>query len=353
MAENNRPVPVFDGHNDVLLKLELESRTVGERDFLTRSQRGHMDLPRCQEGGFAGGLFAMFVPSNPGNDFSKPFDPRDPANYAPVPQEEALGFTMRLLRRAFQIERRSLGEVAICRTVDEIEAAMASQRLAISLHIEGAEAIDTNFDALETLYAAGLRSLGPVWSRPNDFAEGVPMTFPASSDTGPGLTDAGKALVKACNELKILVDLSHLNERGFWDVAEITDAPLVASHSNAHALCENARNLTDKQLDAIRETDGLVGLNFHTAFLRADGGFSRDTPLIRIAAHAAYLIERLGVDKVALGSDFDGCMPPADLPSVAALPRLIETFRSHGFDEDTIQKLAYKNWLRVLRLTQS
>ena len=109
--------------------------------------------------------------------------------------------------------------------------------LAAVLHIEGAEAIDPELEALEVFYAAGLRSLGPVWSRPNVFGHGVPFRFPSSPDTGPGLTDAGKELVRACNRLRIMLDLTHLNEAGFWDVAALTDAPLVATHSNVHALC--------------------------------------------------------------------------------------------------------------------
>ena len=125
--------------------------------------------------------------------------------------------------------------------------------LAAVLHIEGAEAIDANFELLDVLYAAGLRSLGPVWSRPNAFGHGVPFRCPSSPDTGPGLTDLGKALIGACNRLRILIDLSHLNERGFWDVAAISNAPLVATHSNAHAISPHSRNLTDRQLAAIRQ----------------------------------------------------------------------------------------------------
>jgi membrane dipeptidase len=178
--------------------------------------------------------------------------------------------TLRMAARALRIERASRGEVSICRSAGEIRAAMARDSLAMVLHIEGAEAIDADFTALETLHAMGLRSLGPVWSRSNIFGHGAPMTCPASPDSGPGLTDAGKALVAACNELKILVDLSHLTEKGFWDVAATSTAPLVATHSNAHALTPSARNLTDRQLDAIAETGGIVGLNFHVAFLEPE-----------------------------------------------------------------------------------
>ena len=122
--------------------------------------------------------------------------------------------------------------------------------------MEGCEAIDADLAALETFYAAGLRSLGPVWSRNNIFGHGVPFAYPMDPDTGPGLTEAGKRLVKACNRLGIMIDLSHITEKGFWDVAKLSDQPLVASHSNVHAITPVARNLTDRQLDAMRESQG-------------------------------------------------------------------------------------------------
>lgn len=352
MPTYSSPIPVFDGHNDTLLKLEIESRIGKNRSFFERSQTGHVDLPRAREGGFAGGLFAMFVPSNLQQDFSKPFNPNDPANYAEIDQREALDFTLRLASRAMRLERESDGQVAICRSVGEIETAMANNRLAISLHIEGAEAIDTDFHALEVLHAAGLRSLGPVWSRKNAFADGVPMAFPSSPDTGEGLTDAGHELVRACNALGILVDLSHITEKGFWDVARTTSRPLVASHSNAHALCQNARNLTDRQLDAIRESDGLVGVNFHVGFLREDGKHSLQTPLETIVRHISYLVERIGEDRVGLGSDFDGCALPADLKDSSGLTKLSAELASAGFDKPLIEKIFHKNWLNVLARTQ-
>jgi membrane dipeptidase len=352
MPTKHSPVLVFDGHNDTLLKRVTTRGTEKETDFFQRSDKGHIDFPRACEGGLAGGLFAMFVPSNVHQDFSKPYNPNDPQNYAELDQGDALAFTMKMAAEAFRLERASSGKVRICRSVAEIRECMAKGVFAMSLHIEGAEAIDPDLDALEVLYGAGLRSIGPVWSRKNIFADGVPMAFPSSPDTGPGLTDAGKALVKACNELGVLVDLSHLNEKGFWDVAAASDAPLVASHSNAHALCQNARNLTDKQLAAIRETNGLVGLNFHVAFLREDSGHSRDTPLETMVRHVAYLIDHLGENNVALGSDFDGCMTPAAIPDAAALPALIDAFRTAGFGEELISKIAHENWLSVLERTQ-
>ena len=148
---------------------------------------------------------------------------------------------------------------------------MANGIIAGILHMEGAEAIDDRPRRAAPFHAMGLRSLGPVWSRPTIFGHGVPFAFPSSPDTGDGLTEAGKRLVLACNELKIMIDLSHINEKGFNDVARLSDAPLVATHSNAHAVTPSSRNLTDRQLAMIRDSGGMVGLNFATSFLRRDG----------------------------------------------------------------------------------
>ncbi len=192
-----------------------------------------------------------------------------------------------------------------------------------------------------------MRSLGIVWSRQNIFAHGVPFG-PGSPDTGPGLTDLGKDLVRACNRMGIMLDLSHLNEKGFWDVAALSDAPLVCSHSNAHALAESTRNLTDKQLDAIKESNGLVGINFHVGFLRPDGKNDPETPLTVMADHIDYLIERLGADKVGLGSDFDGATMPKELADASKLPNLFAVLRERGYDEATLRKIGFENWVRVL-----
>ena len=216
------------------------------------------------------------------------------------------------------------------------------------LHLEGAEPIGPGLDELEVLHAAGMRSLGLIWSRPNAFATGVPFGFPGSPDQGPGLTDSGRALVRACGELGILVDVSHLNERGFWDVAELGDGPLVASHSGAHVLCASPRNLTDDQLRAIGERRGLVGINFHVGFLRADGAENADTPLVTIVEHALHVAQVAGPECVGLGSDFDGALMPAALGDVTGLPALLDALGAAGFTEAEVAGIAAGNWRRVL-----
>jgi membrane dipeptidase len=348
-------LPIFDGHNDVLLRLVRKGEADGgAASFLHGDGQGHLDLPRARTGGLAGGLFAVFVPSREGGSAtagrealmrSDSYDvPLPPGAELTAAQAAAVEMTALLLR----IERLSEGAVRLCRNAAAIRAAMAAGALAAVLHIEGAEPIDRDLRMLEVLHAAGLRSLGPVWSRSNIFGHGVPFRFPSSGDTGPGLTDEGKALVRACNELKIAVDLSHLNEKGFWDVAAVSDAPLVASHSNAHALSPHSRNLSDRQLAAIRESGGLVGVNFAASFLRADGRMVGQTAIEEIIRHADYLIERLGEEGVGLGSDFDGAVVPAALGDAAGLPRLVEAFRAAGYDEATLRKLCAENWIAVL-----
>lgn len=345
-------IPVIVGHQDTLLSLALPERGCG-RDFFERSAIGHLDLPRAQEGGIAGGFFAVFIP-NPAS--SEPSDVqviRTSTGYAvplaaPLEHDYAMSTAMAMVALLFRLEERSQGQLKVVRTVADLEYCLQTGTHAAILHFEGAEAIDADLNALEVFYRAGLRSLGPVWSRPTIFAHGVPFQYPSSPDTGPGLTDLGKELVKACNHLGILLDLSHLNEKGFWDVARLSTTPLIATHSNVHALCPTTRNLTDQQLDAIKESGGVVGLNFGVNDLRADGGRGADTPLEVLVRHIDYLVERLGIDGVALGTDFDGTTIPAEIGDAAGMPTFINALRAHGYDDAALHQLGHENWLRVL-----
>jgi membrane dipeptidase len=335
-------IAVFDGHNDALTR-EDHARLAAGREG------GHLDLPRMREGGMRGGIFAVFT-SSPGDDT----DERTfgGGTYAeplaePVPHEVAAADATAAAGRLFELERA--GELTVARGIEDVDAALAEDAPPVAvLHLEGAEAIDPGLETLPAWHAMGLRSLGPVWSRANDFATGVQFVFPSSPDIGPGLTDAGVALVNACAELGILVDLSHLNGKGFWDVARLEPGPLVASHSGAHAVAAASRNLTDAQLDAIGASGGLVGIVYATVFVRPDFADDADTPLSVIADHARYVADRIGVEHVALGSDFDGATIPAPLGDVAGLPRLLDALRAVGFSDPELERIAWHNWRRVL-----
>jgi membrane dipeptidase len=345
-------IPIFDGHNDTIQQIGE-----GKRSFFRRGARGHVDLPRAHEGGLIGGCFAIFVPDMEDDvaEMEKTgFDPSAKKKQPSPPLELSYAYNhaMEQLLGLYQIVGDSDGEVAIVRNTSDIRYNMESDIFSIEIHMEGADAIDDNLDSLEWLYMSGLRSIGIVWSRPNHFGSGVPIKRTGSPDIGPGLTDLGKALVRTCNEMGILIDLSHLNEAGFWDVASTSTKPLVASHSNANALAPAVRNLTDKQLDAVRDSSGLVGINYHCGFLRKDGFSSpADTSLSLIADHLIYIADRNGIDGVALGSDFDGAAMPGDLKDAAGLPRLIDELRTRGFDDESLRKIGFENWLRVFDAT--
>ena len=342
---------IFDGHNDTLLRF-YQNDDVSCSGFLRGMDDGHIDLPRARQGGLAGGFFAVYAP-NPKSRIDPDHMPDTSKLYTPpaIEHKYAQGVALRQMADLFRLEDASAGQIKVTRTTDELQACIDNGVFAAILHMEGAEAIDADLDALEVFYRAGLRSLGIVWSRPTIFAHGVPIGFPSSPDHGPGLTDAGKRLVKRCNELGVLIDLSHMNEAGFWDVAALSDAPLVATHSNAHALCPISRNLTDRQLDAIAASDGMVGLNFATGFLNEDGAWDSDRGLDVMVRHFDYLVERLGETRVGFGSDFDGARVPDAVGDCDKLPNLTAALKAAGYDDALLHKLAHQNWLRVLRKT--
>lgn len=340
-------VQVFDGHNDTLLKLEIAARRGESLKFTDRHEGIDIDLVKAREGGFAGGFFAMFTPSRM-QDFHHKYDHNDPKNFMPVNQHQALDFTLAMFARLRRLERDMQNELAICADVNEVRKAISEQRIAVVPHIEGAECIDLDFNSLEILHGAGLRSLGLVWSRPNAFGDGAPMVCQPEISVGKGLTTAGRELVSKCDHLGIMIDLSHLTEAGFWDVAKITSRPLIATHSNAHALSPSARNLTDRQLKAIAESKGVVGLNFHVGFLNELCDETEDASLDQMIKHLDYLINILGENGVALGSDFDGCILPSQIGDVSGLPKLISAMRSFGFGEALINNICQNNWLDVM-----
>lgn len=348
-------IPVFDGHNDILLRL-YRAPERRAKIWLEGEGRGHLDLPRMKQGGFAGGFFAIYIPSpapKAGPDFEQMMD--NPPYEVPLPEligaEAAQPVALALAGHLLWMERASAGQFRICRTAAELRDCLATGVIAGIMHMEGAEAIGADLDALYAFHAMGLRSLGPVWSRPTVFGHGVPFRFPSSPDTGPGLTEAGRALVRACNELRIMIDLSHLNEKGFNDVARLSDAPLVATHSNAHAVTPSARNLTDRQLAMIRESRGMVGLNYATVFLRPDGRRSPEMDWQPVMRHLDHLLANLGEDHLGLGSDFDGATVPQGIGDVTGLPALQEAMRAHGYGEALIAKICHENWLALLERT--
>lgn len=344
---------VFDGHNDFLFRYTRASLAQRKAMWIEGEGAHHLDLPRMQAAGFVGGFFAIWVPSPDdagGLDFEAmmevlPYDlPMPPL----LEQADALPTAMSQAAGLFEMERLSGGDLTVCRSGAEVRRAVEKGKVAAILHMEGAEAIGPDLSQLEVWYRMGLRSIGPVWSRPTIYGEGVPFAFPSTPDRGAGLTDLGKELIRECDRLGILIDLSHLNEKGFDDVAAISSRPLIATHSNAHAVTPSSRNLTNRQLAMIAESNGIVGLNFGCAFLREDGRRDANTGFDRIMAHLDHLIGALGEDRVALGSDFDGAVIPSVIGDVLGLPDLIDAMIDHGYDPALVSKISSGNWMSFL-----
>jgi membrane dipeptidase len=345
-------IPFFDGHNDFLLRLMM-SPDPRAQTWLGTERKGHLDLARMKEAGFAGGLFAIFIPpisSGPPPDF-KALMASPPYHIAMPPlmtHDVAQPTALTMAGLLHWMERAAPNDFKVCRTAGEIRTAMAQDVIAGVMHMEGAEAIGPDLDALYLFYDIGLRSLGPVWSRETIFGHGVPMAFPRTPDIGPGLTEKGKDLVRLCNELGIVIDLSHMNEAGFNDVAALSTAPLVATHSNAFAHSASPRNLTDRQLHQIRDTGGMVGLNYATFYLHETGIASPEMGWDTMFRHIDHLIAELGEDHVGLGSDFDGCVVPKLIGDVTGVRALLDALAGHGYGTDLVTKFAHANWLSCL-----
>lgn len=342
--------PIFDGHNDVLTQLHDAGGVSKAGQFLAMSSFD-IDKIKADLGGFAGGFFAMWVASEGGGDFESLMaqGTYDLALPATVRQPDALKIVLEQAAILLSLER--LGAVTICKSKADIESCLSSNKLAAVMHLEGCEAIDSDLTHLDVLYAAGLRSLGPVWSRSTIFGEGVPFRFPSTPDIGQGLTTAGIELIRRCNDLGILVDLSHMNWKGFLDVAEHSRAPLVATHSNVHSVCPHARNLIAEQLEIIKASSGMVGLNLATAFLRPDGKMLPDVSTDQIMRHLDALLEALGEDGVGIGSDFDGAQMPEIIGDCSGLPILVGAMQSHDYGDALINKICFHNWIDMLDRT--
>ncbi len=346
---------IFDGHNDILNKITNYANPQDTKPFLV-GDKGHFDLPRAVLGGVAGGFFAVY-PSNPPS--VPPAEERmvysdDGYRVQIAPALEyayASQAVEQMIQLLYKIEEDSLGGFQVVRDFPSLQEALEENVMAAVLHLEGAEAILPDLSNFEDFYDRGMRSLGIVWSRPNPFGYGVPFAFPSGPDTGPGLTQAGKALVQACNNAGVMIDLAHLNEKGFWNVAELSDAPLVSTHTAACGLIPKARNLTDEQIKAMGESNGVIGVIFSVNDLDGEKRPKNDAPIGKIIDHIRYIADLIGTDHVAFGSDFDGTRIPSELGDVSGYQKLVRLLSQEGFSQDDLQKICLENWLRVLKDT--
>ncbi len=355
---------VVDAHNDVLL------RAMDGEDLSTRTTKGHSDIPRLLEGGVDLQIFAVWV--NP---------------YAYLP-DRAFQRALDMITKLEELAQTS-PQLTLVRTRQDLDQVTDQGVLGALIGVEGGHAIENSLDKLRILHDRGMRYLTLTWNNSTDWATSAKDETKMDSLTFRGLTEFGKAVVRTCNEIGVLVDVSHVGEQTFWDVMEITTKPVIASHSCAYTLCPHFRNLKDDQLRAIAATGGVVGVNFYPGYL--DSTFSTrekavmakyksqldslesrygkesdeywygkmellDTELAAVAPpvdilidHIDYLVKVMGVDHVGLGSDFDGIdVLPKGIKDCTDLPVITAKLVARGYNREAVEKILGGNFRRVL-----
>lgn len=318
---------IFDGHCDTLISIRDNERRLGDQCQATPNSgeifRQHIDLPRLLEGGVTAQTFACFV--------RKQFLPSDATNEA-----------LRLIDAFYLALDENPDTLLLATTAADVEQAKAKGKVAGVLSLEGSEAMEGDLAMLRTFYRLGLRALGLTWNWRNQAADGL-----GESRTGGGLTEFGVALVREANRLGIILDIAHLAPAGVHDVLELSEAPVVASHANARALCDHRRNLTDEQLEGIAASGGLVAVTYVPSFLAED---SQTASLEQVLDHIDYIAKTIGVDHVGLGSDFDGFggMLPG-LEDVTHMPALTAGLVNRGYTDEQVIKILGGNYLRIFR----
>lgn len=297
------------------------------------------DVRRLREAGAAAQFFAMFLPQNRTVGWFE-------GEEQPAPEE--------LLHGMYQIYCRTMEAcsdmIAPARNDRELAANRRQGKISAFLTIENGFLVRGSMEKIREFYDMGVRLVTLTWNDPNCFG------FCHSNDSeemARGLTDFGKEAVSYMQELGMLVDVSHLSDGGFWDVAGIagrTGKPFVASHSNCRALAPATRNLTDEMIRALAERGGVAGLNFEPTFLNADQS-DRFSRVDRMCDHVMHLIDKGGIECAAIGTDFDGISGMFEIKDCTGMPLLFAALRRRGLSEDAVWKIAYGNAARVIRET--
>jgi len=236
-------------------------------------------------------------------------------------------------------------------SVNEIEKLVHEGKSVGVPTIEGAYSLE-EYNAIELLhqyYDLGIRVVGLCWSNSNSLGEGVNERYVDGTPSEGGLTELGAKVVKEMNKMGMVIDVSHMNEETFWDVIEVAEAPIMASHSNVMGLYSHPRNLTDEQIIAIANTGGIVQQNFYAGYLGPTG----DRDLKKLVDHIEYVIDLVGIDHVGLGSDFDGGGMPVDLQNASFYYRITEELVERGYKKSEIEQILGKNTLRVIKQVQN
>ncbi len=309
---------VFDAHCDTICRMTNEGYSLEKSN-----KTGHLDIFRMQEGGIDIQIFAVFI-----EDIYKP--------------DRSLRRALQLINSFDQEVKKNHSSISLARNFSQLQEIKNSGKIAAILSIEGGEVLEGELGILNILYQLGVRLLTLTWNQRNQIADGI-----EEARTGSGLTNFGLQVIKEMNRLGMIIDVSHLSEKGFWEVVEQSQAPIVASHSNCYSLCSHPRNLKDEQLKAIADKRGVIGVTFVPRFLTEKKG---KVTIEEIIKHIDYLVEKIGIDYVGLGSDFDGTKKlPVGLEGVEKYPYLTLELLKRGYRKEDINKILGDNLLRIFK----
>ncbi len=304
---------VFDAHCDTIAKLVDFGGELRKNSY-------HFDFNRIQKSGRYIQVFAAFV---------------DKKEINKTPKARAI----ELIDKYYEELDKNTDIAAHCTNAAEIEKALLQNKIAALLSVEGGEAVEGSVENLRILYRLGVRIMTLTWNYSNEICDGI------GEARGGGLTEFGKSVVEEMNRLGMLIDVSHISVKGFWDVIELSNQPIVATHSNAKELCENPRNLDDEQIKAIFSIDGCVGINFYPPFVSG-----QRCTVEEIVNHIEYLLELGGENNIGFGSDFDGIGSlPDGICGVEEIGKIVDEMLRRGFREELIGKITHENFMRVIK----
>lgn len=303
------------GHIDTLMNYD-RSRYY---NFLSDNDNFHVDIVKMKKANVKLAVFAIFV------------EPENKPHFA--------------LQRSIQLIDRFLNfidyhkELKLVEGLNDLKKVLSSNKIGALLAIEGGEGI---FDvtALRVFYRLGVRMISLTWNQRNQLADGV-----GEIEANGGITGLGKEIIAEMEHLGIILDVSHLAPAGFWDIVKIAKKPFIASHSNAMSICKNKRNLDDRQIKAIAENNGVIGINFAPEFLKNNYKMVDISDVIK---HIDYIRELVGINKIALGTDFDGIEnTPEGLEDISKLVNLKKQLLENSLSIEEIERIFYKNWLNL------
>lgn len=306
---------IFDAHCDTLTKIM-------EQNSNLYSNNCHVDIERMKKSGSFVQFFAAFI---------------DPIySYG-----NTLKRAMQIIDKFYEQLNLYNDSIMLCCNYRDIKNALDENKIAALLSIEGGEALQGDLSTLRNFYRLGVRSICLTWNYRNEIADGVKDDI-----TGGGLTRFGREVIKEMNSLKMLIDLSHISENGFWNVLELTSAPVVVSHSNAKKICSHKRNLSDEQILAIKENGGVIGINLYPDFLN-DSGKATVKDAIKHIEHMSGLI---GTENIGIGADFDGIeCTPDDIQGVQDIIILLNELARLNYSNETIANIMGNNFLGLVK----